>query len=107
MGGKRKALVMKVGYDSKNAAHLIRLLRMGVEFLVEGDLHVERADAENLLSIKRGEWPIEKVKEEAERLFKLAEEAYVRSSLPPKPDEKRAERLCLEIISRYHGLNLA
>jgi hypothetical protein len=106
MGAKRKGLVMKVGYDSKNAAHLIRLLRMGIEFLVEGELHVERADAENLLSIKRGEWPLEKVKEEAERLFRLAEEAYVRSSLPPKPDEKRAELLCMEIISRYHGLSL-
>jgi hypothetical protein len=106
MGAKRKELVMKVGFDAKNAAHLIRLLRMGVEFLVEGELHVERADAENLLSIKRGEWPLEKVKAEAERLFKLAEEAYIRSQLPPKPDEKRAERLCMEIISRYHGLNL-
>lgn len=104
MGAKRKELVMKVGYDSKNAAHLIRLLRMGIEFLVEGELHVERSDAENLLSIKRGEWPLEKVKEEAERLFKLAEEAYVRSSLPPKPDEKRAERLCMDIISRYYDL---
>jgi uncharacterized coiled-coil protein SlyX len=106
MGAKRKELVKKVGYDAKNAAHLIRLLRMGIEFLVEGELHVERADAENLLSIKRGEWSMEKVKEEAERLFKLAEEAYVRSSLPPKPDIQHAEKLCMKIISLYHGLSL-
>src|ERR1044072_4770021 len=104
MGAKRKELVKKVGYDAKNAAHLIRLLRMGIEFLVEGELHVERADAENLLSIKRGEWPIERVKEEAERLFRLAEEAYVRSSLPAKPDNQKAEKLCMEMISQYHGL---
>ena len=107
MGAKRKELVRKVGYDAKNAAHLIRLLRMGIEFLVDGELHVERADAEQLLSIKRGEWTIERVKEEAERLFKLAEEAYVRSSLPAKPDAKKAESLCMEIISRYHGLEVA
>jgi hypothetical protein len=107
MGARRKELVKKVGYDAKNAAHLIRLLRMGVEFLVEGELYVERADSEQLLSIKRGEWPIERVKEEADRLFKLAEEAYVRSSLPPKPDIKRAETLCREIVSRYHKLNTA
>lgn len=106
MGAKRKELVRRVGYDAKNAAHLIRLLRMGIEFLVEGELHVERADAEQLLSIKRGEWSLERVKEEAERLFSLAEEAYVRSSLPPKPDKSRAEKLCLEIISQYHGLDL-
>lgn len=105
MGAKRRELVRKAGYDSKNAAHLIRLLRMGIEFLVEGELHVERADAEQLLEIKRGEWPFERVKAESERLFKLAEEAYVRSSLPPKPDTEKAERLCMDIISRYHAIN--
>jgi hypothetical protein len=44
MGQKRRELVRRVGYDAKNAAHLIRLLRMGIEFLTEGTLHVERAD---------------------------------------------------------------
>lgn len=105
MGAKRRELVRRVGYDAKNAAHLIRLLRMGVEFLVEGELHVERADAEQLLEIKRGEWTLERVTQEADRLFKLAEEAYVRSSLPPKPDTKRAEQLCMRIIGQYHRLN--
>lgn len=33
MGEKRKAMVRKYQYDVKNAAHLIRLLRMGAEFL--------------------------------------------------------------------------
>jgi len=42
MGKKRRELVMRVGYDSKNAAHLIRLLRMGIEFLTEGTMYVER-----------------------------------------------------------------
>jgi hypothetical protein len=69
MGQKRRELVRRVGYDAKNAAHLIRLLRMGIEFLTEGTMHVERADAPELLEIKRGAWPLEKVKAEAERLF--------------------------------------
>jgi uncharacterized protein len=106
MGSKRRELVRRVGYDAKNSAHLIRLLRMGIEFLVEGELHVARADAENLLEIKRGEWSLERVKEEAERLFKLAEEAYVRSSLPVKPDTQKAEKLCLDIICQYHNLRV-
>jgi hypothetical protein len=105
MGQKRRELVRRVGYDAKNAAHLIRLLRMGIEFLTEGTLHVERADATELLDIKRGDWPLEKVKAEAERLFQLAQEAYVRSSLPPEPDRARAEQLCVEMISEYHGLS--
>jgi hypothetical protein len=105
MGQKRRELVRRVGYDAKNAAHLIRLLRMGIEFLTEGTLYVERQDAPELLSIKRGEWSLEKVKTEAERLFQLSQEAYVRSTLPPEPDRERAEWLCVEMISEYHGLN--
>jgi hypothetical protein len=103
MGQKRRELVRRVGYDAKNAAHLIRLLRMGIEFLTEGTMHVERADASELLDIKRGDWPLEKVKAEAERLFQLSQEAYVRSSLPPEPDREQAERLCVEMISAYHA----
>lgn len=103
MGEKRKELVGKFCYDTKNASHLIRLLRMGIEFLVEGQLHVERADAEQLLAIKKGEWELEKVKEEAERLFKLAEEAYVRSSLPAEPDKEGAEELLTRLVCNYHG----
>ena len=102
MGKKRRELVRRVGYDAKNAAHLIRLLRMGIEFLTEGTIYVERADAPELLDIKRGAWPLEKVKSEAERLFQLSQEAYVRSTLPPEPDRARAERLCVEMISEFH-----
>jgi hypothetical protein len=102
MGQKRRELVRRVGYDAKNAAHLIRLLRMGIEFLTEGTMYVERSDAAELLDIKRGEWSLDRVKSEAERLFQLAQEAYVRSSLPPEPNRERAERLCVEMISEYH-----
>jgi len=52
MGAKRKSLVEKFGYDTKNAAHLILLLRMGIEFLSVGVLHVKRHDAQELLEIK-------------------------------------------------------
>jgi uncharacterized protein len=106
MGKKRRELVRRVGYDAKNAAHLIRLLQMGIEFLTDGTLHVERRDASELLEIKRGAWPLERVKGEAERLFQLALEAYVRSELPPEPDRNRAEHLCVEMIAEYHRLGL-
>lgn len=102
MGQKRRELVRRVGYDAKNASHLIRLLRMGIEFLAEGTLNVERADAAELLSIKRGEWSLDKVKSEAERLFQLAQETYEHSSLPSGPDRARAERLSVEMIEEYH-----
>jgi predicted nucleotidyltransferase len=97
MGEKRKQLVAKHGYDTKNAAHLIRLLQMGIEFLTEGRLYVERKNASELLAIKDGAYSLEAVKEKAERLFKLAEEAYVNSSLPSEPNEL-IETLCVNCI---------
>jgi len=98
MGAKRKALVEKFGYDCKNASHLCRLLRMCIEFLTDGKLRVFRTDAKELKDIKRGEWSLEKVKKEAENLFQLAREAYMRSSLPAEPDYEGAEKLLLEIM---------
>lgn len=104
MGDKRRRLVERFGYDTKNAAHLIRILRLGIEFLTEGTLYVEREDKHELMDIKRGLWPLDKVQAEAERLFALASEAYVRSPLPPEPDRKRAERLVIDIVSDFHKL---
>ena len=99
MGAKRKALVDKFGYDTKNASHLIRLLRMGIEFLTDGVLYVERHDARQLLEIKRGEWTLEQVKTEADRLFKLADEAYIKSSLPKEVDRDAINDLCIDVVT--------
>ena len=101
MGQKRKQLVEKFGYDTKNASHLIRLLRMGIEFLTEGELYVKRQDATQLLEIKRGEWTLEKVKTEVDRLFVLAEEAYMRSPLPPHPDIDKINNLIIDMCGGY------
>ena len=98
MGEKRKALVQKHGYDTKNAAHLIRLLNMGIEFLTVGDLQVTRPDRKMLLAIKDGEWKLEDVKAEADRLFTLAQETYVRSKLPERPDPQAANKLCADVV---------
>ena len=105
MGEKRKKLVEQFGYDTKNAAHLIRLLRMGIEFLTDGKLNVFREDAHELKDIKTGKWSLEKVKREAESLFALAKEANVRSPLPLEPDYGRAEELLISIIKKELSLS--
>ena len=56
MGDKRRSLVERFGYDTKNASHLIRLLRQGAEFLRDGELYVLRHDASELVAIKRGDF---------------------------------------------------
>lgn len=103
MGAKRKALVERFGYDTKNAAHLIRILRMGIEFLLDGELRVFRHDREMLKEIKRGNWTLDQVKVEAGRLFRLADEAFIKSTLPNKPDYKKAEELLINILESHFG----
>lgn len=100
MGTKRKVLVDKFGYDTKNAAHLIRLLRMGIEYLTDGILRVYRSDNSELKDIKKGLWTLTKVQEEADRLFILAQEAFVRSPLSPLPDKVKAEQLLISILEK-------
>ena len=106
MGEKRKAMVRRYQYDVKNAAHLIRLLRMGIEFLETGQLRVFRtSDADELMRIKRGGWTLDQVKEQAERLFGRIEEARARSPLPPRPDERAANALLMDIHARVLALS--
>lgn len=98
MGEKRRALVLKHGYDCKNASHLIRLLRMCVEFLETGQLNVLRRDADELVDIKRGRYALTDIKDEAARLFALADAALAKSSLQEKVDEALAEQLLVGML---------
>lgn len=84
--------------DWKDAMHLLRLLRMGVEVLRTGEVHVFREDREELLAVRRGEWPMEKVLAEADRLEQELREAYARTPLPPEPDFERVNQLVMELV---------
>lgn len=99
MGEKRKQLVLEHGYDAKNAAHLIRLLRMCVEFLKTGEMIVFRPDAAELLDIKRGKWALDHIKAHATDLFAEAKAAKGASCLPDEPDRDKVEKLLVGILS--------
>lgn len=104
MGEKRKKLVEKFGFDTKNASHCIRLLRMGTEALETGQLNVYRErDRDELLAIKRGEWALEQVKAEAEAWFDLAHKAMDRCKLPEDVDRQWVNDFCRNQLS-YHFL---
>lgn len=104
MGAKRKSLVEKFGYDTKNAAHLIRLLRMAIEFLETKEFRVKRWDAAELLTIKRGEWELEKVKQTAEGLFKHAHSVFDTCTwLPDEPDYGLINNLSVSIVRDAMG----
>ena len=99
MGAKRKALVDKYGYDTKNACHLVRLLIMGTEFLNTGQMKVYRdTDRDFLLDIKKGKYTFEEINKMAEELFVDIKQAKEKSALPPKPDHKYANKLLTDIM---------
>lgn len=87
--GKRADTVAKFGYDTKNGAHLIRLLRMGIEVLTEGEVNVLRHDARELLDIRAGKYTRAEIEDEAKRLQNLLDAAYVNTSLPAKPNYEK------------------
>lgn len=99
MGDRRKKLVDQFGYDPKAAAHLIRLLRMGVTVFEEGYFEVYRhRDAEELMAIKRGVWTHERVLDEAAHWFERMKIACVNSSLPEEPDWEKVSALCEKMV---------
>jgi hypothetical protein len=104
---KRAELEAKFGYDSKHAAHLVRLMRQGCEILETGKVFVRRPDAEELLAIRRdGIWSYDQLVAYAEemeaRLSKIYDEKL--SPLPANPDRKRIDDTVVGIVSDFLGL---
>ena len=104
MGAKRKALVERHGYDTKNASHLIRLLRMGSELLSTGEMSVDRSgiDADLLLAIKSGTYSIEQFLLMSEQEFAAIESALEHSALPEEVDENAIDQLLYDISIEYY-----
>ncbi len=94
----RAELEARFGYDTKHAQHLVRMLRMGVEILRDGEVRVRRPDAEDLRAIRAGAWGYDELVERAERLGEEVREAACASALPAEPDEARLDALCREIV---------
>ncbi len=95
----RAQLEAQFGYDTKHAQHLVRLLRMSLEILKEGTVLVERPDRDELLAIKRGAWPFDRLVQQAEEMSEKIEAARLASTLPETPDRERLNTLCSRIVS--------
>lgn len=97
----RFALEEQHGYDTKHAMHLVRLLRMGYEILIDGEVRVRRPDADELLAIRDGAWSYEKLESYAEDMERKIAEAADKSDLPDEPDRVFIDELCQDIITEY------
>jgi predicted nucleotidyltransferase len=100
---KRALLEEKFGYDTKHAAHLVRLLRMGKEILSTGKVNVDRTgiDADNLKAIRDGSMKYEDLEQYANNFNKELDFLYEKSPLQKVPQIEKIDALCLEIIENY------
>lgn len=94
----RSDLEEQYGYDTKHAMHLVRLLRMGVESLRDGEVVIKRPDAKELLSIRNGSWTYEEIVAYAEAMDKEVREVwYHKTALPKKPNAKLAAEVLMNV----------
>ena len=97
----RYELEVQHGYDTKHAMHLVRLLRMAKEILVEGTLHVLRPDREELVSIRNGAWSYDKLLGWAKETELELNELGKASKLQEKPQEEKIEELTNELVHDF------
>lgn len=96
----RAELERRHGYDTKCAMHLIRLMRMGLEILQEGELRVRRPDAAELLEIRDGSLTFDELLTAAAGLQRAVEGAAGASPLPWDVDRDAVDALAVELMTR-------
>ena len=95
---ERAVLEAKHGYDTKHAAHLIRLLRMGCEIAQDGEVIVWRGgrDAKELLSIKQGAWSWDRLMLEIEQANQMLKQSS--GKLPKNVDREALDQWLIALL---------
>ena len=101
---KRAALEKRHGYDTKHAAHLVRLLRMAREVLEDNTLHVWRGDkdAQELLEIRAGAWSYDKLISWSEKENEAQKALFEKKKFSVKnaPNKEAINTLCMTLIEQ-------
>lgn len=106
MGEKRARLVQEHGYDTKNAAHCVRLLYTGIHLAQTGELVVRLPQGEQLhdvISIKRGERSFEDVQRLARKLFEWFQRVAGKSVLQEEVDRESTDCITAQTLSMARG----
>jgi len=99
-GDKRKTLIDRHGYDTKNALHLLRLLETARLLFTTGEYRVRIPDKERdlLLRVRNGEMPLDDVKNLAESFLVVVDDAFSKSVLSDRPNVHDVDNLCIEVF---------
>ncbi len=99
---KRRADIIKHGYSTKFAYHIVRLFLEVEQIMATQDLILDN-NVPILRSIREGEWTLEQIETWANDKEKHLENLYSTSSLQYEPDEGKIKSLLLEVIEMHYG----
>lgn len=91
-------------YDAKNMMHTFRLLRMCEEIGKEGLLNVRRADRQELLKIKNGDFDYDELKIMANQTVAGLDQIYDESNLPDSIDIILIDQLLVKVRQQFYKL---
>lgn len=89
--------------DGKNMMHCARLIRMAIEIAEGKGLIVRRPDAQELLSIRRGEVSLEELIHNADEQISRMDQLFANSSLPKSIDKDFVHELLVKIRKEFYG----
>jgi hypothetical protein len=105
----RPELVEAYGYDTKYAAHVVRLGLQGVELLTTGRLSLPMRDDDRALCVKvrTGGYSLAQASEQIIHAERALDEAFAASSLRDTPDTAEVERWMLKTYAVYWSTGIA
>jgi hypothetical protein len=89
--------------NCKAAMHMVRSMDECLELLATGFMTFPRPNVATLLEIRRGEWGMERIKDEYNRLRAAVQAAEKTSPLPPKCDRKAVTEVVVNAILDHWG----
>jgi len=90
--------------DGKNMMHCMRLIRMAQEIGAGKGIQVRREDAEELLSIRRGEVDLTKLIEMADQAIEEMDSIFDNSDLPNKVNPDLVNTLLIKIRKEFYEI---
>jgi hypothetical protein len=99
----REELVSQYGYDTKYAAHMIRLGYQGWELMSYGkiSLPMPKHQAEEILKIRKGGWALNRVVEQSLWMETEIVKARDASDLPKEPNRAKVEEWMLKTYMNW------
>ncbi len=100
--GQRPELTTQHGFDVKAAMHAVRLLGEGIELMRDEFIRFPRPNVEELRSIRRGEWSLDKLCSHVSILMAELDDAVVKSSLQERPNRVKVNTTLVDVYEQFY-----